>query len=421
MTPLRICVVSGTRADYGLLRPVMRVLKADDRFELQVLVTGSHLSPEFGWTVDTVEADGFAIDERVEMLLSSDTPVGVAKSLGLATIGIADGLQRLRPDLVMVLGDRYEILAAAQAALIARIPVAHLSGGDITEGAIDDAIRHAVTKMSHLHFVTNEPAAQRVRQLGEDPARVIVAGNPALDDLVPFEPMPRDELAKSLGVQLQRTNIIVTYHPVTLADEPPRHAGEELLAALDLLDRDISVVLTLPNADTRGRVLFDMMREFAKEREHVVAHESLGQARYWSCLKTFNAIVGNSSSGLIEAPAVGLPAVDIGARQRGRLRAQASTIGCPPQREAIAGAVRSALAMRGIPATSPYGDGHATERVIRQLAALESPRDLLTKRFHPVGEEQRGKRWRPASYTSATTETSTAGEAAAAALRSASN
>ncbi|MFW6041926.1 MAG: UDP-N-acetylglucosamine 2-epimerase, partial [Guyparkeria sp.] len=290
MAPLRVAVVSGTRADYGLLRPVMRELRSDSRFELQLLVTGSHLSPEFGYTVHEIEADGFTVDEQVEMLLSSDTAVGVTKSLGLATIGIAESLQRLQPDLMMLLGDRYEILAAAQAALVACIPVAHLSGGDVTEGAIDDAIRHAVTKMSHLHFVTNELAGRRIRQLGEDPNRVIVAGNPALDDLIRFEPLSRDELGKELGLELRSSNIIVTYHPATLADEQPGVAGRELLAALDELDRDVGVVLTLPNADTSGRILFDMMREYAAERDHVVAHESLGQTRYWSCLKTFDAV-----------------------------------------------------------------------------------------------------------------------------------
>ena len=382
MSGRRVCVVTGTRADYGLLRPVMRGIQANRGLELQVLVTGSHLSPEFGLTVGTVEGDGFTVDERVEMLLSSDTPVGIAKSLGLATIGIADSLNRLEPDLLMVLGDRYEILAAVQAALIARIPVAHLFGGDITEGAIDDAIRHAITKMSHLHFVTNEPAADRVRQMGEDPARVTNAGNPALDDLIPFQPMARHELEAGLGIELQPTNIIVTYHPVTLEDEPPEAACAELLAALDDLGDEVGIVVTLPNADTWGRILLKMMRSFAESRNHVVAHESLGQARYWSCLKTFDVIVGNSSSGLIEASAVGLPAVNIGERQRGRLRAEESTIDCPPERDAIVSAIHTALSWKGTPTSSPYGDGKATARIMERLLTLENPGALVLKRFH---------------------------------------
>jgi UDP-hydrolysing UDP-N-acetyl-D-glucosamine 2-epimerase len=380
---LRVCVVTGTRAEYGLLRPVMRALREAPRYELQVIATGTHLAPEFGRTVDVIEADGITVDERVEMLLASDTAVGVTKSLGLATIGFADSLARLQPDLVVLLGDRYELLAAAQAALVARIPVAHLSGGDITEGAIDDAIRHAVTKLSHLHFVTNEDAARRVRQLGEDPSTIIVAGNPGLDDLLRWEPLAREELAEQLGLRLRSTNLLVTYHPATLAEEPAGSTFAELTAALDALGEDIGIILTLPNADPEGHVLTEMIRDFAEERPHVVAHRSLGQERYWSCLQHADAVVGNSSSGLIEAPAVGTPSVNIGDRQRGRLRAT-TTLDCPPERDAILRAIREVLSWRDVPASSPYGDGHATERILRSLDRIADPRDLLAKRFHAL-------------------------------------
>ena len=381
MNPMTICVVTGTRADYGLLRPVMQALRDDPRFTLQLVATGAHLSPEFGTTARAIIDDGFVLDDRIEMLLSSDSPVGITTSLGLATIGMAGSLDRLRPDLLLVLGDRYEILAAVQAALVARIPVAHLSGGDVTEGAIDDAIRHAITKMSHLHFVTNGPAASRVTQMGEDPARVIVAGNPGLDDLIRFEPMPRAELSRALGLTLRARNLLVTYHPVTLADEPPAAAFGELLAALDDLGGDVGVVLTLPNADTSGRALIDMSREFAAHRDHVVCHDSLGQLRYWSVLRIADAVVGNSSSGLTEAPAVGVATINIGERQRGRLRA-ASTIDCPPERAAIRAAIEGALASREVEVSSPYGDGHATDRIVEALAAIDDASALLTKRFH---------------------------------------
>ena len=380
---LRVCAVTGARADFGLLRPVLRALRDDGRFELQLVATGAHLSHEFGFTITNVEDEGFAVDERVEMLLSSDTPVGITKSLGLATIGFADSLARLQPDLMVLLGDRYEILAAAQAALVARIPVAHLSGGDVTEGAIDDAMRHAITKLSHLHFVTNPDAGRRVRQMGEDPERVILAGNPALDDLVNFDPLPTSVLERELGLELRARNLLVTYHPVTLADEPPEETFRDLLAALDDLGSEIGIVLTLPNADTWGRVLLDMTREFAAERANAVAHESLGQVRYWSCLKTFDAIVGNSSSALLEAPAVATPAVNVGVRQRGRLQA-ASTINCAAERHAIRVAIEQALAWEKVPEDSPYGDGHATARIIEVLASLEDPRRLVSKRFHPT-------------------------------------
>ena len=377
---MRICVVTGTRADYGLLRPVLRALAAHDRHELQVVATGAHLSPEFGLTVSRIEEDGFAVDARVEMLLSSDTPVAVTKSMGLGTIGFADALDRLAPDLLLVLGDRYEILAAVQAALVARIPVAHVSGGDVTEGAIDDAIRHAVTKMSHLHLVTNDDAARRVVQMGEDPARVVVAGNPGLDDLVGFAPLPAEELEETLGLRLRARNLLVTYHPVTLADEEPEAASRALLGALDDLGGDVGIVLTLPNADPAGRVLIELARDFAADRDHVVAHESLGQQRYWSLLTRVDAVVGNSSSGLTEAPAVGVPAVDVGERQRGRLRA-ASTIWAPPRREDIRAAIEQALAAERV-ASSPYGDGRATERILAAIDAIDDPRALLVKRFH---------------------------------------
>lgn len=378
-----ICVVTSTRADYGLLRPIMRAIEAEPSLRLSTVATGTHLSPEFGRTSSAIEADGFTIHEQVEMLLSSDTPVGVTTSMGLTIIGFAGVLERLAPDLLLVLGDRYEILAVVQAALIGRVPVAHVSGGDITEGAIDDAIRHAITKLSHLHFVTNAEAGRRVVQMGEDPERVVVSGSAGLDDLVAFEPVSRQVLESQLGLGLREHNLLVTYHPVTLADEPAEHAFGELLAALDALGEDVGLIMTLPNADTDGRVIIDMARRFADAREHVVAHDSLGQERYWSALKTVDAVVGNSSSGLTEAPAVGVPAVNIGERQRGRLRAP-STIDCEPTRSAIEDAVRRALATGRQPPVSPYGDGHATRRILETLLSVQDWTKLVHKTFHTL-------------------------------------
>ena len=383
MTYRRVCVVTGTRADYGLLRPVMRALDRADDFELLTVVTGAHLAPEFGMTVGAIVEDGFEVAERIEMLLASDTPVGISTSMGLATIGMASTLERLRPDLLMVLGDRYEILAVVQAALIAKVPVAHLSGGDITEGAVDDAIRHAVTKLSHLHFVTNEGSARRVIQMGEDPRRVVVAGNPGLDDLIDFEPMSREELERTLGLHLRARNLLVTYHPVTLAEESPRQAFSQVLEALDGLGSDLGLIFTLPNADTDGRVLIEMVNDFVESRPNAVAHDSLGQERYWSCLKCVDAVVGNSSSGLSEAPAVGVAAVNIGERQRGRLRAP-STIDCAADATVIGEAIARALEQGGVAATSPYGDGHAVERIMASLRSVDDPRSLLQKRFHTI-------------------------------------
>jgi UDP-hydrolysing UDP-N-acetyl-D-glucosamine 2-epimerase len=381
----RACVVTGTRAEYGLLRPVMRGLDEDDRFHLQVVATGAHLSPEFGLTVTEVEGDGFTVDDRVEMLLSSDSPVGVTKSLGLATIGFADVFARLDPDLVLVLGDRYELLGVVQAALIARIPVVHLSGGDVTEGAIDDAIRHAITKMAHLHLPFSEDAAARIRQMGEDPRRIVVTGNPGLDELVARPAGSREELGAALGLELRAHNLLVTYHPATSADEPPVATFRALLDALADLGDDVGIILTMPNADTHGRALIEMTRDFADAHANAVAHTSLGADRYQRTLRAVDAVVGNSSSGIIEAPAVGVPTVNIGARQRGRLRG-ASTIDCAPDRGAIAAAIARALAWDDVPTGSPYGDGHATARVLAALAAVDDPAGLLAKRFHPTEE-----------------------------------
>jgi UDP-hydrolysing UDP-N-acetyl-D-glucosamine 2-epimerase len=381
VTRMRICVVTGTRADYGLFRPVMRALDAAEDFELLTVATGAHLSPEFGMTVEVIEADEFEVTERVEMLLSSDSPVGISSSMGLATIGMAGVLDRRRPDLVMVLGDRYEILAVVQAALIAKVPVAHLSGGDITEGAIDDAIRHAITKMSHLHFVTNEGSARRVIQMGEDPNRVVVAGNPGLDELLAFEPLRRRDLEASLELELRKKNLLITYHPVTLAQEPPAEAFGELLAALDNLGEHVGLIFTLPNADTDGRVLIRMIHDFVDLHPNAVAHTSLGQQSYWSCLNAVDAVVGNSSSGLTEAPAVGVVAVNIGERQRGRLRAP-SVIDCPAEAAAITTALQRALEQGPVDVVSPYGDGDAAARILRTLRSVHDPRALLVKRFN---------------------------------------
>jgi UDP-hydrolysing UDP-N-acetyl-D-glucosamine 2-epimerase len=379
----RVCVVTGTRAEYGLLRPVIAAVAEEPDLELQLVVTGAHLSPEFGRTVAEIEADGLPIDDRVEMLLSSDSAVGITKSLGLAIIGFADTFARLRPDLVLVLGDRYEILAVVQSALVARVPVVHLSGGDVTEGAIDDAMRHAITKLSHLHLVFSEASAARVRQMGEDPDRVIVTGSPGLDELVAWKPEPRRELEQALGLRLRSRNLLVTYHPVTLADEPAVPAFTELLAALDALGDDVGLILTLPNADTHGRELIEMTTAFADAHDNAVAHASLGRRRYYSCLHTVDAVVGNSSSGLSEAPAVGVATVDVGERQRGRLRVP-TTIECPPERGAVAAAIAQALdPATARPSGSPYGDGHAVPRIVAALRAVDDPRRLLHKRFHP--------------------------------------
>lgn len=381
MSKRKIAVVTGTRAEYGLLYWLIKHIQQDPDLQLQLIVTGMHLSPEFGLTHRVIEQDGFAIDAKVEMLLSSDTPVGIAKSMGLATIGFADALERLRPALMVVLGDRYEILAAAQAALVARIPIAHLCGGDVTEGAFDEAIRHSLTKMSHLHFVTNEEAARRVRQMGENPAHVFNVGSPGLDQLRHVPLMGRPELEESLGFQLRSRNLLVTFHPVTLDLDDPTVQFQALLDALDALGPEVGVVLTKPNSDNGGRALIQMIDAFAVGRPNVSVHTSLGQLRYLSTMAQVDAVVGNSSSGLYEVPSFQKPTVNIGDRQKGRLQA-ASVINCEPTAEAIREAIARAFELdcRGV--VNPYGDGRSSERILAEIKRVVDPAGLLKKRFH---------------------------------------
>ncbi len=384
MERIKICVVTGSRAEYGLLYWVLHDLRDDPAFELQLVVTGMHLAPEFGMTVKDIEADGFAIARRVEMLLSSDSASGAAKSLGLGVIGMSDALEQLRSDVALVLGDRYEMLAVAQACLMHGVPLAHIAGGDTSEGAFDESIRHAITKMAHVHFVTNEESARRVRQLGEDPARVHVVGSPGLDHLRRRPLLERDALEQSLGTRLAARNLLVTFHPVTLDAGSGVDQFGELLAALDTLVDDTAIFVTRPNADPGGRAIAAQLDAWADARPgRVHAYASLGQLRYLSLMAQVDAVVGNSSSGLYEAPSLQVPTVDIGERQRGRLAAP-SVLHCAPERAAIAAAIRRAceLDCRGV--ANPYGDGHSAGRIVAALRGM-APRDaLLKKQFHWV-------------------------------------
>jgi UDP-2,4-diacetamido-2,4,6-trideoxy-beta-L-idose 2-epimerase len=366
----KIAVFTGTRADYGLLYWLMKDIQQSDFMELQVVVSGMHLSPEFGETWKQIEADGFRIDAKVEMLLSSDTPVGVVKSVGLGTIGFADALDRLEPEFLVVLGDRFEALAVVQAALVMRIPVAHLHGGEITEGAYDDAIRHAITKMSSLHFTAAEPYRRRVIQMGERPDTVFNVGALGLDHLLRDNPLSADELSASLGFNLDDPYFVVTYHPVTVAEEDPESAVRAMLTALDRFPK-YRIVLTYPNADNGGRKIISVLNEYARDHsERVQAFPSLGSRRYLSALSRAAVTIGNSSSGIIEAPAFGVPTVNIGVRQRGRLAAT-SVINCEPDVESIHAAVEAAIspafvrACQGV--SNPYGQGNAAAQIVRIL------------------------------------------------------
>lgn len=379
-------MITGSRAEYGLLFWLLHDLQADPDFELQLVVTGMHLAFEFGNTVGEIESDGFVISRRVEMLLSGDTPAAMAKSIGLGVIGMSDALEQLRPDIVVVLGDRFEIFAAAQACLVHNIPIAHIAGGDTTEGAIDEAMRHAITKMAHVHLVTNELSARRVRQLGEDPRRVFNVGSPGLDHLRRRPLLDRNALEAALEARLGERNLLITFHPVTLERDYGAAEFDELLAALEHLDPAISLWFTEPNADAGGRAIASALRSWVaanKARAHVYA--SLGQ-RYLSLMAQANAVVGNSSSGLYEAPSLGVASVDIGERQRGRLAA-ASVLHCVGERGAIGEAIARAMLLDCRETVNPYGDGRASGRIIDVLRSLPGSAGLLRKSFHMVESE----------------------------------
>jgi UDP-N-acetylglucosamine 2-epimerase (non-hydrolysing)/GDP/UDP-N,N'-diacetylbacillosamine 2-epimerase (hydrolysing) len=379
----RIAVVTGARAEFGLLRWLMQDIVDDPELELQVVVTGAHLAPELGYTITEVE-EAFEVAAKVDMLLASDSAVAVTKSLGLGTIGMADTFARLRPDMLVLLGDRYEILAAASAALLARIPVAHLCGGDVTEGAFDESIRHAITKMAHLHFVTNAPARDRVVQMGENPAHVFDVGYTGLDHLERGPQLDRAALEATLGWSLRERNLLVTFHPETLGARTAAEDFGELVSALSWLEHDIGLVFTYPNADTEGRSLIAPLEQFVARHKSAVAFKSLGSTRYLALMREVDAVVGNSSSGLYEAPALGVPTVNIGQRQKGRLAA-ASVLTVACEADAIGDGIRAALAFDRDGIESPYGKPGASRRIVEVLKAWDDPAALVRKPFFVAG------------------------------------
>jgi GDP/UDP-N,N'-diacetylbacillosamine 2-epimerase (hydrolysing) len=381
----KICVITGTRAEYGLLRWVMQGINDNPDLTLQVIATGMHLSPEFGLTYREIEKDGFQIDRKVEMLTSSDTPVGIAKSMGLGLIGFSDALNELKPDLIVVLGDRFEIFAAVSAALVARIPVAHLHGGETTEGAFDEALRHSITKMSHLHFVAAEEYRQRVIQLGEQPERVFLVGGLGIDNIKRLKLFDRAELEASLDFKLGQKNLLVTFHPVTLETSTATDQMAELLAALSALE-DTKLIFTMPNADTDSRALIKMVEQFVAQHPNARAYTSLGQLRYLSCIAQMDGVVGNSSSGLAEVPSFKKGTINVGDRQRGRLQAE-SVINCEPTRQGIAAALKKLYTADFKASLSqvqnPYGEGGASEQVVKTIkhCALDG---IVKKSFYDL-------------------------------------
>jgi GDP/UDP-N,N'-diacetylbacillosamine 2-epimerase (hydrolysing) len=382
----KVCVVTGSRADYGLLRWVIQGINESSKLELQLVVTGMHLSPEFGLTWRDIEADGFRIDRKVETLLSSDTPVGIAKAMGLGIMGFADAYSDLQPDIVLVLGDRYEIFAAVAAAMVSRIPIAHLHGGEATEGLIDEAIRHSITKMSQLHFVSAEPYRQRVLQLGEPLDRVFNVGGLGVDSIVKQDLLSRSELERELGFQFGERNLLVTFHPVTLEDDTAGTQMSELLEALDKIE-DTTVLFTMPNADTNGRILIEMITNFVQDRPNALAFTSLGQLRYLSCLQFVDGVVGNSSSGILEVPTFKKGTINIGIRQQGRMQAS-SVIDCKPEKDSILRAISllySASFQEKLKSVeTPYGYGGSSGEIVSIIESI-SLDGLIVKKFVDFG------------------------------------
>lgn len=380
----KVCVVTGTRAEYGLLYWTIKALQDDPAFQLQLIATGMHLSPEFGLTYKRIEEDGFRIDKKIEILLSSDTAVAISKSIGLGIISFAEAFAELAPDVVLLLGDRFEILAAATAAMIGNVPIAHCHGGEATEGVVDEPIRHSVTKMSHLHFTATEEYRQRVIQLGEQPDRVFKVGALGVENINRMELLDRESFEERAGFTLGSKNILVTFHPVTLEQGTAEVQFKELLRALDE-EEEAKIIFTKPNADANGRVIIKLIDEYVQANpQKSTSFVSMGQLRYLSALQYVDVVVGNSSSGLIEVPSFKKATIDIGDRQRGRIKAD-SVISCTPEYAAIREALKQAFSPEFRASLeklqNPYGEKNASGEIIRILKDATLDEALIKKRF----------------------------------------
>lgn len=387
MKSKKICVITGTRAEYGLLKPLIAKINCDSSMELQLVVTGMHLSPEFGLTYHEIEQDGFTVTERNEMLLSSDTPNGVTKSIGLGIIGFADIFTRIVPDLVVLLGDRYEALAAATAAMIHRIPIAHIHGGELTEGVIDEAIRHSITKMSSLHFTSTEQYRKRVIQLGERPERVFCVGALGVENIRTQSLLCREDLEKSLQFSLNVPYVMVTFHPVTLERHTAQVQIENLLDALDAF-REYHVIFTKANADTDGRIINQRIEEYAnRNTERAIVVTSLGMVRYLSALQYCDIVIGNSSSGIVEVPSFQIPTVNIGDRQKGRTRGK-SVIDCGWKKEEVVAAIQKAQVLRKDRTlekmTNPYEGVNTSDSILASIKSYLHENHDIKKKFYDI-------------------------------------
>lgn len=382
-----ISILTATRAEYGLLKPIITKLNEIVDFDVRIVATGAHLSPEFGSTYQEIEKDGFKIDEKIEILLSSDTPASISKSMGLAMISFADYFAKLNPDLLIVLGDRYETLAVALTAMNQRIPIAHLYGGETTEGAIDESIRHAITKLSYLHFTSTEVYRSRVIQLGEHPDRVFNVGAIGIENILHEKLLSKEELAKELQMDLSRPYAVVTFHPVTLETMSSKMQIEALLDVCSE-HKDMSFIFTKGNADAEGRLINQLIEKYAKENDNIIFFTSLGMVKYLSAVKYSSMVVGNSSSGIVEAPSFGIPTINIGDRQKGRLQAT-SIINCEPIKEKIKEAIDKALTdsfmKTARESVNPYGNGDTSNKIINTVKDFVFNEKIdLKKKFYDI-------------------------------------
>jgi len=385
-----ICIVTGSRADFSLLRPLLAKMKNGNAFKLQLLVTGAHLSIFFGLTYKEIEQEGYVITKKVDIKLVSDTEKGIARSIGLGVIGFSNAFNDLKPDMIILLGDRFEILACAIAAHVSRIPIAHIHGGEITEGAIDDAFRHAITKMSLLHFTSTDEYRKRVIQLGESPNRVFNVGALGLDNIRVLKLLDKNAIEEKIGFNFAKRNILVTFHPVTLEYNSSRLQFKELLKAIDKFG-DVGVIFTKPNADAGNNAIRELIDDYVKKNKgRVISFENMGTLRYLSSLQFVSAVVGNSSSGIIEAPSFGIPTVNIGDRQKGRLMTK-SIINCKPMADQISSALKKAFSPKFVQfcktIKNPYGKGNAAEKIYRKINGNMDNILNIKKTFHNIGEK----------------------------------
>ena len=380
---MKICVVTGTRADYGLLYWTIKGLSEDSFFCLQLCVTGMHLSPEFGLTYELIERDGFKITSKIETLLSSDSSIGISKSIGLGVISFSEEFERLKPDLILVVGDRFEILSASIAAMIAKIPIAHCHGGEATEGLIDEPIRHSITKMSHIHFTSTDEYSKRVIQLGESPNSVFNVGGLGIENIKKLKLLSKYDFEKAIDFKLSKINFLITFHPVTLENLTAEFQFSELLKSLKLIE-NAKIIFTKPNADSNGRPIIKLIDEFVSNNpQRSISFISMGQLNYLSSIKFVDAVIGNSSSGLLEVPSFNKPTINIGDRQRGRIKSN-SVIQCDPNQVSITKAIEIALSKKFQNtlknSTNPYDNGNSSEKIIKTLKKT-SLKNIVKKTF----------------------------------------